>query len=504
MSVPYPHAPCFSLMRLPDGSWKPSGEAAFAWSTMHGAAAPSAAAPGAGWRWDGTELEAWTDRHGFAHLFYLSRPGLLAVSPSLAQLARSHGAGPLDDAALAVVLRAGFLVGTDTVLRDVRILPPGGRLRTRGEGLSVTGGYGAVVPHSLSREAALDGYVTLFDEALRRCEPVGRIVVPLSGGRDSRHILLGLVASGRKPDLAMTTSHAPFADGEDLSVAVELADRAGVAHAIVGPSADLRREERFKNVITHFSTLQHGWIVRVAEAAAAAGGTVYEGVAGDTLSTGFFNTPSRQRMWDTGDFDALAEEFLGIAGEGYLPNALHPDLYARVSRDAAHARLLIEIRLHADAPNPMGSFLFWNRTRRVTGLAPTALFGARSAVWCPYLDESLVTFLRGLPAEYLVTESYEHYHRFHTEAIARAYPAFASVPYAAKGGRPTSATAAEVRLAGAMLRELPARPGRRVMRPGFLPARLLRVLLDPRYRSSALSLHRITAYLYELDSLLAG
>jgi hypothetical protein len=111
--------------------------------------------------------------------------------------------------------------------------------------------------------------------------------------------------------------------------------------------------------------------------------TVYEGVAGDTLSTGVFVTRERQQLFDAGRFEELAEKFL--APEGHLPTMLSRERYRRSSRAAARERVARELARHSDAPNPIGSFVFWNRTRRATSLAPLSILNTGARVYCPYL-----------------------------------------------------------------------------------------------------------------------
>jgi len=96
-----------------------------------------------------------------------------------------------------------------------------------------------------------------------------------------------------------------------------------------------------------------------------------------------------------------------------------------VPRERAVAHLAREVAIHFDAPNPVASFFFWNRTRREVALSPFALMHG-TTVYAPYLDRDVFDLLATLPASLLVDR------RFHTDAIARAYPHMAEVPYEAR------------------------------------------------------------------------
>jgi hypothetical protein len=88
-----------------------------------------------------------------------------------------------------------------------------------------------------------------------------------------------------------------------------------------------------------------------------------------------------------------------------------------------------------DAPNPIASFFFWNRTRREIALAPFALLGGRAVVFTPYLDHHLFDFLSSLPLSLLDDQ------RFHSDTIAQAYPHASSLRYEDKGAPESDARA---------------------------------------------------------------
>ena len=253
------------------------------------------------------------------------------------------------------------------------------------------------------------------------------------------------------------------------------------------------RQERRKDLETHFCTLEHAWIPAMADGISGRWGTVYEGVAGDTLSTGIFATRERQQLFDAGRFEELAEKFLWP--EGYIPTMLSPERYRASSRAVARERVARELARHSDAPNPIGSFCFWNRTRRVTSMPPMSVLSAGARVYCPYLDTDVFSLLASLPGHMLQNE--REYHRFHTDTITRAYPEFAHVPYAAK--YPTVGRAVgrghAWRTSAALLWRLARVSGTGLLRRGLLGAGLAYCMANPLYTTRVAELAPSLSYL---------
>jgi hypothetical protein len=179
----------------------------------------------AGWDWNGATLNAFTDLYGFIPVFYYSTADELIVSDSLIQIIRRRAHTPLDPDALAVFFRVGFFIGEATPFNGVRVLPPAGRLTwSLGAPALVSGGITHPPAVPMSRADAAATYGGLFRIAIERRRGVGdRVVVPLSGGRDSRHILLALHAAGERPSLLVTVSATRPQRMEDPLIASALA-----------------------------------------------------------------------------------------------------------------------------------------------------------------------------------------------------------------------------------------------------------------------------------------
>lgn len=189
------------------------------------------------WAWCDGVLGAQVDRYGFFNLFCYEKDGVIALSPSLLQLVAEGCDATPDRRALAVFHRLGIFVGDDTPLAHVRVLPPGGKLHWDGSGPArITGGEAVPREQQIDRDGAVEGMIEHFRAAVGRAlaECPGPFHVPLSGGRDSRHILLEVLHQGRRPTACVTFHHNGAALNREAQAARALCQRLGVAHDILG------------------------------------------------------------------------------------------------------------------------------------------------------------------------------------------------------------------------------------------------------------------------------
>lgn len=399
----------------------------------------------AAWRLDGERLVVETDRYGMFPLFFHADRRQIMVSPSIPQLLALGAPAEIDYDALGVFLHVGFFLRDETPFRAIRALPPGGSIAWARGALTADGAVPLTPPITIRYDAAVDAYVDLFRRAMRKRPPRGRVAVPLSGGRDSRHILLELLAAGQRPDACVTAHYFPPRPNEDAVVAARVAAALDVPHVLLDQGDELATEAA-KNLATSLCTDEHAWFAPVAAYLGRGFATVYDGIGGDVLSAGLFLTPDRLAQHAARRYEDLAEAFVIPRRARTLARILAPDLRKRLSRAHARGRVAAELARHEAAANPIGSFCFWNRTRREIALAPYALGPATATVYAPYLDHDLYDLLSALPAALLVDRT------FHTAAIERAFPEHASLGYEGPNARRVDARAQDRHFAGALLR----------------------------------------------------
>jgi asparagine synthase (glutamine-hydrolysing) len=382
------------------------------------------------WRWDGQTVTVRTCRYGFFPLYYCADGESFLVSPSLYALLAAGVPRDLDDDAVAVFLRLGFMVGEDTPFKSIRVVPPNAVMSWTRSRLEISARPCRAELNTLSRDSAIDGYIQLFRQSMQRRLPVdGDYAVPLSGGRDSRHILLELLRAGYKPGFCITTHEFPPYSEEDIRVAGLLAERAGVPHIILPQTGSRILTEVRKNRVTGLGAMEHAWSLVLAGYLGLRTSWVYDGLAGDFLSGGAQLIPEQVALYEQGKFEELALRLLSnwLSYSGYeevLGRLLKPESRRRFSLDAAVQRLAAVLAGHADAPNPLGSFHVWQRARRGISLYTFGVLADRGiAAVTPYLDADLFDFLSSLPTSLFIDKS------FHTETLRRAFPDYADIPF---------------------------------------------------------------------------
>jgi asparagine synthase (glutamine-hydrolysing) len=347
----------------------------------------------------------------------------IIVSSSLVLIAERLGQLEIDQNALATFLRLGFFLGDDTPFKSIRSFPPGAWLAWSASGCQLKSGTIAPARATLSRDHVRDAYIELFRDSIRQCDASGITALPLSGGRDSRHILGELHVQGRLPQVCLTVSRYGDPSDQDISVAKRLAVEVGSAHVTLPSDGGFDAAEEEKNRVTGFCADEHGWLMPASRYLKQTSvSTIFDGIGGDVLSAGLFLEPLFAKLYADGRLRQLALELLSRGGgEAALAEA-SVEVYAT---DRAIERLTSELGRFVDYPNPLTAFYFWNRTRREIALSPYRVLGLGRQVFCPYLYEPLVDVLLALPPDMTIGKT------LHDEVIAKAYPQFAGIPYAA-------------------------------------------------------------------------
>jgi asparagine synthase (glutamine-hydrolysing) len=419
-----------TVCRAP-GGFAVVGNTGFSWGRKV-ASAPARPPDGAylSWTWDGSTLELESHPDGFVPVYYwLHREGI-SVSTSILALLEQGAPPDLDHQALSVFMRLGFYLGEDTPFKAIRALPASGRLRWSHRELSFPGSPPSPPrTTTIGRPDALAEYARLFRQAVARRAPRGPFAVPLSGGRDSRHIVLELLSQGHRPDFCVTASNLPPRNAEDVRVATRLARTLDLRHIVAEQSRWRLNAELSKNEQTSFCADEHTWAMPIADVLAAKVGEAYDGIGGDVLSAGLFLDESTLRVYQEGRYQDVARTLLNnwSIPESTLRSIVGPALRRQLSRESAEERVIAELGKFGGWHNPLTAFYFFNRTRREISLYAVSMLMDRVNVLCPYLDRDVVDFLTSLPAELFLD------HTFHTDTIAAHYPRYEHIDYAEPG-----------------------------------------------------------------------
>ncbi len=264
---------------------------------------------------------------------------------------------------------------------------------------------------------------------------------------------------------------------------------------LVPPTQPTVRSELRRNVETHFCADEHGWIFDLRDALRGRVNLLYDGLAGDVLSAGLFLNQENLTLMREARFADLARRLIAEENvEAFVTQVFGEEEKCSLG-EIASGRLAEELEAHAGAANPLGSFFFWNRTRREIALSPFSIF-RMFHVHVPFLDDELFDFLTSLPAEHFLD------HTFHDEAIARSYPQWSQVPYATKHSAPFSRR--RMCFAWQTLRWLRAHTSER-LKLRYLTPRLARAAFDPWFnRRSSPYLTNLPIYQTCLEELGKG
>ena len=446
------------------------------------------------WEWTGTKLTVRNDRYGFYPLFYFADAKSICVSPVIARLLSEGADRTINDPAMAAFLRLGYFLGEDTPFRNIHCLPPDAELEWSSEGLKVRGARVMLNESSISRTAALDGYIDLFRQSIRRRPPTTPdYVLPLSGGRDSRHIFLELCAQGWKPGHCVTVD---LPHETDAQIAAQLAEPEGVRLHSLPPTEIAFKSEIRRNLEASFCSDEHTWALHIADYLAAHSTCSYDGIGGDVLSASRFINPERQSRFEAGEYVRLAQELVS-PNDAFTTATLPPELRKRWSSSFAIERVEAELRRCAEAANPMAAFVFWNRTRREIALYPYGFLRKTPCVYAPFLDHDLHDHLAALPARMLLDR------KFHDDAIRIAYPKAAHIPFASKTGASLTTNASLARLATDVLGCLVKADQKTWVRATHYALRLIRARIQTSMRGEAFSLGTRCLYMLQLEHVWA-
>ena len=336
------------------------------------------------------------ERYGFIPRF-LAGDG--SDHARLIDAVRSTRSLSLDFRALNVFLRTGLFLNGATPFNEIRRFSPSPIF---------------VSASDLSYQQASEQYIALFRQAVAR-RAQSQAAIGLSGGCDSRHIVLELYRQKQLPEYAVTLDLPERP--EEAKLASELSRHLHIRHVVLKPEpGDCVKDEIWKDYLTDFMSLEHGWLASVGRARDSL--DWWDGIGGDVLSAGLFLEEWNLRLFEENRIEELANALvLKQPVPFFRDQSLFPP-------EDALSEITLELAKHAKAPNPVGSFYFWNRTRvNISACAFGLLQPKQQRTLAPYLDQDLWALLASLPARMLVN------HRFHIDVLKTAYPEFASIPF---------------------------------------------------------------------------
>jgi hypothetical protein len=322
--------------------------------------------------------------------------------------------------ALSFFCRCGFFLSDDTPFRHIHTLPPSAELIWRNGELSINSQKRINHSADLTMKQAVEGYIELFRKAMDKYQPSNeQFILPLSGGRDSRQMLLELWRINKLPKELVTCG-----DIRDITVARIFADKLKISHKILSGNNKYKNAVIRKNVITQFCALEHTWLMELGDYIVANYAEAYEGTGVGVITRSDFLTKDNVERYHKGKFKDIALWSFNKYGPSedffkYLPK----EFDFLIEDEAAINLFENELQGLSTAANPLSCMSFWNWCRRAISLWPFGICSRIKRVNTPFLDRDLYDFLSSLTPEMILQNEPQ------ALAVRKAFPEFAEVPF---------------------------------------------------------------------------
>ncbi len=374
------------------------------------------------WNYRDGELTIENDCLGFYPIYYYRDETQIVVSNSILKIIAEAGDVEIDKAALKMFVHRNYFLDDCTAYAKIKTLAPNSTIKWTKDSFSVDSHLLAVKPLNLNSEQIVDTYIELTKQAVARNLPDNeKFIMPLSGGRDSRMMLLELMERGYKPELCVTCG-----EMRDVKIAKQICDKLDLNHKVLHPRQRWVKDSVRKNVRISFSTLQHDWLMALGDFVRTSNMLSYDG-----NGVGMF---SRNAYTDEGmKFFELfrAGKYEEVEDYAFPSNSPHeeyiemlPDKfdYLKGGTNELRQQHLNNLFRYKIYPNDLSAFSFYSNTRTAISTCPYGIMYP-AKIYCPLLDYDLFSFVAALTPEQ-VTEN-------EPQAIAarKAYPEFADIPF---------------------------------------------------------------------------
>ncbi|MDP2028662.1 MAG: asparagine synthase-related protein [Thiobacillus sp.] len=380
------------------------------------------------------------DRFGANRHYLLKPPGALHLACEVKALAPFLDRLAIDPAGLASMLNFGFHLGDLTLLQDVKCLPNARVIQYRAgaDELALDSywayPYGEQTPWDGTEAALGEALYQHLDRALKRSlHGVNKILLPISGGLDSR-AMAGLLAGSGFSGEVLAYSYGQ-ASSRDVRYGRAIAKKLGYRHITI-PTPDDFVTRHLKEAAWYFDaewSAELNWGPRFSHLHPSLGDTrgyrVLSGMFGDLiLGEGAFVGAYRRLCGDDPQPIVQLLRAFFKCNQEYCPQTDTRALFQQAAADEAHARLQDIVNntlLPFSSQRPffaLNRSEFLHRQRRHTATVAQSAEYDRKVI-TPFLDRDVVDFATRIPYPLLCDKIlYKHMIRDHL-------PTVAAVPY---------------------------------------------------------------------------
>jgi hypothetical protein len=378
------------------------------------------------------------DRFGANRHYYLRRPGALHVACEGKALAVFLDNIEIDPAGLASMLSFGYHLGDLTILREVKCLPHARHVRFRAP--TDTFGidrywnypYGEQDTGATSEAELAEALHQHLTRALkRRLRNVEKVLLPMSGGLDSR-TMAGLLAQSDFSGEVLSYSYGQ-SSSRDVRYGRAIARKLGYRHIHIPTPVDFMTRH-LEQAAWRFDAewpADSNWGARFSHTHPCLGSihgyTVLSGFMGDVvLGSDMYNY--RRKAGDIPlDAKQLAEIFFSAVRDMPIDGLFDPE-----ANEEAEKRIVAIVEETFEPLQNLAPFFallrsaFIHRQRRHTATVPQSVEHDLRTI-TPFLDRDVVDFSTGVPLDLFHDKLlYKHMIRDHL-------PDVAEIPYANTG-----------------------------------------------------------------------
>lgn len=382
-------------------------------------------------------LHLVSDRFGANRHYYLRRPGALHLACEVKALAVFLGRTEIDPAGLASMLSFGYHLGELTLLRDVKCLRHARQIqfRTATDTLGIERywnyPYGEMGAPASAAELAEALHRHLTRALKRRLHKVEKVLLPISGGLDSR-TMAGLLAQSDYSGEVLAYSYGQ-SSSRDARYGRAIARKLGYRHIHIPTPVDFmtRHMEQAAWRFDAEWAADSNWGARFSHTHPALGDirgyTVLSGFMGDVI-LGSDRYNYRRKAGDAPlSTEQLAEIFIAAVRDMPIDGLLDATSAAEAENGiAAIARETFEPLQDLAPFFALLRSEFTHRQRRHTATVTQSAEHDLKVI-TPFLDRDVVDFSTRIPLDLF------HNKLLYKRMIRDHLPAVATVPYADTG-----------------------------------------------------------------------
>lgn len=363
------------------------------------------------------------DRYGFKRCYYRTE-GPFDFSTDYASLANAPSNGGVDEQAVADLLFLGFVPGERTLHRGIRLLPPASVLAFDRGGVEIKRYWdfsfpaeGSTISHA---EYLGEFYRRVLGAVEKMADGRDEILLPLSGGLDSRTVAGALYRSGYKG--RVNAFSYGQRDSYDVVYGRKIASALGYPHEFLPIPGDYlaRYSERFVQMTDGTINCLNSHTMLLYDRFGGRPASLLTGFLGDVLTGTNFNG----KFLGAGAEETILKTFEVPPGQlDWLRGCLKKDVFERIADvTIPWLKARFERACSAD-PFYRAHYLTLSERQRRYVAFNIYSYERLGEVLAPFTDNAFIDFALALPREFLFDQG------LYKEMIVKYLPEVAAVEY---------------------------------------------------------------------------